>query len=78
VIRRAARAVRAVPPATPAVTPGQPPAGPLAAVPLPQADPLGPPRPIIEQARKDIEAGQQDTDRHATPGLEKPEKWPDQ
>ena len=34
------------------------------------------PRPLIEQARKDIEAGQQDTDLRGTPGLEKPERWP--
>ncbi len=28
-------------------------------------------RDVIRQAHDDIEAGQQDTDRHATPGLEK-------
>lgn len=31
---------------------------------------------IIEQARQDIESGQQDTDRRGTPGLEKPERRP--
>lgn len=34
----------------------------------------GGPRPIMEQARRDIENGQQDTDLHGEPGLEKPEK----
>ena len=32
------------------------------------------PRPIIEQARRDIESGQQDTDRRGIPGLEKPKR----
>jgi hypothetical protein len=32
----------------------------------------GGPRPVMEQARRDIESGQQDTDLHGIPGLEKP------
>ena len=41
------------------------------------AEPVsGSPRPLIEQARKDIEAGQQDTDLRGMPGLEKLERWP--
>ena len=41
------------------------------------AEPVsGSPTPLIEQARKDIEAGQQDTDLRGTPGLENPERWP--
>ena len=35
------------------------------------------PQPLMEQARRDIESGQQDTDLHGTRGLEKPEKWPE-
>ena len=52
------------------------------AVRLPQernesAEPVsGSPSPLIEPARKDIEAGQQDADLRGTPGLEKPERWP--
>ena len=34
----------------------------------------GTPRPLIEQARKDIEAGQQDNDLHRTPGLKTPNR----
>jgi len=34
----------------------------------------GGPREVIEQARRDIESGQQDTDRHGARGLEKPER----
>jgi hypothetical protein len=34
----------------------------------------GGPRPVMEQARRDIESGQQDTDLRGTPGLEKPER----
>ena len=34
----------------------------------------GGPREVIEQARRDIESGQQDTDNHGLPGLEKPEQ----
>jgi len=32
------------------------------------------PREVMERARRDVEEGQQDTDRRGTPGLEKPEK----
>ena len=35
------------------------------------------PQPLMEQARRDIESGRQDTDLHGTRGLEKPEKWPE-
>ena len=42
---------------------------------VPGSEQIPPPQPIMEQARQDIEAGLQDTDRHAMPGLEKPEKW---
>ena len=35
------------------------------------------PQPLMEQARRDVESGQQDTDLHGTRGLEKPEKWPE-
>lgn len=34
----------------------------------------GGPRAVMEQARRDIESGQQDTDCHGMPGLEKPER----
>jgi len=34
----------------------------------------GGPRPVMEQARQDIESGKQDTDRHGLPGLEKPQR----
>ena len=34
----------------------------------------GGPRQVMEQARRDIESGKQDTDRHGMPGLEKPER----
>ncbi len=34
----------------------------------------GAPTKVMEQARRDIESGQQDTDRHGLPGLEKPER----
>lgn len=34
----------------------------------------GGPTQVMEQARRDIENGQQDTDLHGAPGLEKPEK----
>jgi len=34
----------------------------------------GGPRKVMEQARRDIENGQQDTDLRGKPGLEKPEK----
>ena len=34
----------------------------------------GAPTRVMEQARQDIESGQQDTDRHGLPGLEKPER----
>jgi len=34
----------------------------------------GGPRAVMEQARRDIESGQQDTDLRGTPGLEKPER----
>jgi hypothetical protein len=35
---------------------------------------VGGPRGVMEQARRDIESGQQDTDMHGTRGLEKPER----
>ena len=41
------------------------------------AEPVsGSPRPLIEQARKDIEAGQQDTDLRGMPGLENRKSGP--
>ena len=35
------------------------------------------PQPLMEQARRDIESDQQDTDLHGARGLEKLEKWPE-
>ena len=34
----------------------------------------GAPTQVMDQARRDIESGMQDTDRHGLPGLEKPER----
>lgn len=53
---------------------GRPPKRPLPALPAPRAAWLGEvavaPAPRVAQAQRDLDAGQVDTDMHATPGLD--------
>ena len=61
---------------SPPMVPGSPPLTPAPELPLPHerdqspGSVAGPPDPMIEQAKRDIDAGMVDTDMRATPGLD--------